>query len=63
MNNNKKQVSSKKVLGYEQKHQLRGRFKVIEYYSNDSGTHKRCVYKNLNMSEAESIIHKLERTL
>lgn len=50
------------VDGYQMKKQQHGLFKIVEYYhfSNEQNIRKRTLHKDLNISEAEDLIYRLE---
>lgn len=50
------------IDGYQIKKQQRGLFKVVEFshYSNESKLRKRTIYKDLDISNAENILYRLE---
>ena len=55
---------TKKVLGYEIRKQLRGRFRIVEYYMTPDGRlHKRSIKKNLLSTEADAQVYELEKKL
>lgn len=55
----------KVVDGYQLKKQLGGLYKIIEYshISNEKHLRKRTIYKDLNLSDAEDKIYRLESQL
>lgn len=48
--------------GYQMKKQLRGKFKIVEYFhfSNETSIRKRTIFKNLILSDAEDKMYRLE---
>ena len=53
------------IDGYDMKKHLNGGFRILEYFhfSNEKYVRKRCIAKHLNLSEAESLMYKLESKL
>ena len=53
------------IDGYVLKKQLHRGYKIVEYshYSDGGSQKKRTLYKNLNLSDAESLLFKLESKL
>lgn len=56
-------IKPQKQKAYEIHKQLGGKFKVVEFskYENETTIRKRTIAKNLNMSEAEDFVYKLEK--
>lgn len=53
-----------KVLGYEIRKQLHGRFRVVEFYQTSDGlVHKRSYKKNLLYTDADELVYNLEKKL
>ena len=53
------------IEGYAMKKQLRGGYKIIEYWrmSNEEGVRKRTLHKNLPMTDAEDKLYRLENKI
>ena len=55
---------TRKVLGYEIRKQLHGRFRVVEFYQTPDGcVHKRSYKKNLLYTDADELVYNLEKKL
>lgn len=58
-----KRKSTKVIDGYTLKRQLHGKYKVVAHYhdTNECIPRKRTLYKDLLLTDAESIIYFLEK--
>ena len=53
--------STKIIDGYEMKHSPMGGYRIVEYYHfKNEQVRKRTIAKNLNQSDAEDMLWKLE---
>lgn len=63
---NEKPLKPKIIIdGYQIRKQLGGLFKIVQYshYSNEKFIRKKTIIKNLNLSDAEDKLYRLESKL